>query len=520
MSESILLRASAIGARVRAATPSVGLVFALLFATVCVPIFAVKVAPLNDYINHLARMHVMAVGGSDRFLSAFYAVDWQLLPNLAMDLVVPRLARVFDIYTSGQIFVALTMFMLASGPMAISWALNRRFEPWPLVAFLILYNQVFLVGLMNYLMGAGFAMWGLAAWIVLRERSIVLRMAVSGAVVALTFLCHLCAVGLYGLAIGSYELWLWYRRGLKVDRRLAFDFAALAVPALPIVPLLLASATWGLAAEYEWSAQGKLDSITMIFRAYSDPIDIAVLAICAVALAWAVRRSLISFHPAAAVFAVVSCAVFLALPTVLFGSYMADQRLPVAMLLTLIGFGSIRLGQPAVARAFIFLVLAISTIRVGDVTAQWLHLAKAHDEFRAVVQGLDRGQKFIVAYADEPQLSQREQDAISHLASTAVIERSALVSTEFTVPGKQILRVRSPYEDRVDTEDGTPPNISQLIAATMVEGAATGHYWDRWQEKHDFVLVLFTERGRANPDPDLLSLVHDGNGFQLYEILR
>ena len=199
-----------------------------------------------------------------------------------------------------------------------------------------------------------------------------------------------------------------------------------------------------MAVESGWRAPGKLVSIPMTFAASSAPTDMAVMAVCAAALAWAVRRSLISFHPAAAVLAVVSCAVLLALPTVLFGSYMADQRLPVAMLLTLIGFCSIRLGQPAVARAFVFLVLAISTIRVGDVTAQWLHLAKAHDEFRAVVQGLDRGQKFIVAYADEPHLSQRAQDAISHLASTAVIERSALVSTESTVPGQQILPGPSP----------------------------------------------------------------------------
>ena len=48
--------------------------------------------------------------------------------------------------------------------------------------------------------------------------------------------------------------------------------------------------------------------------------------------------------------------------------------------------------------------------------------------------------------------------ALVHAACLAIIERSALVTTAFTVVGKQILHVRPDYRARVDTEDGTPPN--------------------------------------------------------------
>src|SRR5262245_26705644 len=40
--------------------------------------------------------------------------------------------------------------------------------------------------------------------------------------------------------------------------------------------------------------------------------------------------------------------------------------------------------------------------------------------------------------------------------------RAALVTTAFTVLGKQVMHVRPYYRDRVDTEDGTPPSVKQL----------------------------------------------------------
>ncbi|MEJ1161606.1 hypothetical protein [Prosthecomicrobium sp. N25] len=505
---------------VRRAGVNLGIVFACLCAVSVVPVFLVRVAPLSDTVNHLARMYRIAVGDGDQYLSAFYAIEWQILPNLAMDLIMPPLARLFDVYRAGQIFMAGTLILLASGPMAIQYALRRRLGVWPLTVFLILYNQVFLVGLANYFVGVGVAMWGLAAWIMLAERNALLRLAVSAVFVAAIFLCHLSALGLYGLAIGSFSLQRWHAEGRRLDWRILREVAILAVPTLPVVPLLLGTSTWGLAQELEWSPQGKLDALLMIFRTYADGPDLAILVLSGAALAWAVRRGLVSFHPAALVLAVVGGLAFMAMPTILFGSYMADQRIPVALLMMLIGFGSLDERDPAIRYGFLALVLGFSAIRVGGVSVHWMHLARSHEEIRAAVQHVERGAKILVAYADEPIGDTVEQDSLAHAPCVAVIERSALVSTLFSVPGKQILRVREAYRDRVDTEDGTPPNVSALVAEATVDGLRTGHYWDGWEDKHDYVMVLHAAADAPNPDPELLSLVAEGQGFQLYAIQR
>src|SRR6516225_12010738 len=74
----------------------------LLLATI--PVWTHSLPPLADYINHLARMHVIATRGNDANLSAYYFIEWQIIPNLMMDAVVPVLARATNIYLAGQLF--------------------------------------------------------------------------------------------------------------------------------------------------------------------------------------------------------------------------------------------------------------------------------------------------------------------------------------------------------------------------------------------------------------------------------
>src|ERR1051326_9195923 len=70
---------------------------------ISVPIWTHPVPPLSDYINHLARMSTMATLAHDSRLANFYEIQWQIIPNLTMDLVVPLLAKGMKIYLAGQV---------------------------------------------------------------------------------------------------------------------------------------------------------------------------------------------------------------------------------------------------------------------------------------------------------------------------------------------------------------------------------------------------------------------------------
>jgi hypothetical protein len=91
------------------------------------------------------------------------------------------------------------------------------------------------------------------------------------------------------------------------------------------------------------------------------------------------------------------------------------------------------------------------------------------------------------------------------------------VTTAFTVDGKQIMHVRPPFDAQVDTEDGTPPSVEQLLVAAQ-RPQENGGYWQGWTGDFDYVFVMFSEPETENPAPEYLTLIHDGERFQLYRV--
>lgn len=495
----------------RLATRLLHPVFAGLLLMTAVPLFSVDVPPLADYINHLARMDIIASIGHDPVLARLYEIKWAIIPNLVMDLLVPPLVDTFGIYLSGQLFILATVLLMVSGPMVIHRALYGRVSAWPLVAFPFVYNGIFMFGFLYYLFGVGLAMWGIGAWIALREQPAWQRGLVSLGFVILIFFAHLFALGVYGLGLIAFEGW----RMINGPRRLWRDGAALVLPSLPIIPLMLASPTLGLSKENYWETQGKLDGLHYIVRTYSDLSDLSLAAIVIAGIVWTHRRGLLKLHAAGWALLTLGSIVFMAMPRMLFGSWMADQRLPIALVFVLFGFARLDLSQTLVRRSFYALVMGLTLLRCVTVDLHWRELSHVTTQMQRSALLIEPGSTVLVAHADRPAGSTAVEDALSHAPCVAVIERSALVATAFTVPGKQVLAVRAPYSGLVDSSDGDPPTVSQLLASPI-----PGHeaYWDGWSERYQYLYVLYTESEADNPNPDALTLVYEGPLFQLYRI--
>src|SRR6266702_3337281 len=410
---------------VRFSAGQIAALFMTLAAIASIPILLYPWPPLSDYINHLARMHVIATIRSDPNLALFYQVEWQVIPNLMMDLIVPILQQVMNVYLAGQIYTIMSFVLILSGTLALNRQLYRHWSVLPLIAFPLLYNNVFLVGTMNYLFGIGLSLWALATWVALRERAMVLRLAVSTLFVLALFFCHLFAVGVYWLGLFAFEL-----------------------------QMLLA----------------------------------------------------------------VGGATYLALPRVLFDTYMADQRLPIALAFMIIACAHLDLRDEFVRRGFATVLVLLLAVRAFEVQVVWRELSRGTTSFRESVRQIERGSKILVAYADPDNGDNARDLWLTHAACLAIIERSALVTTAFTVLGKQVMHVRRDYRDRVDTEDGTPPSIRQLLSSAELTDWDDPPYWARWTTEYDYLYILFTDRDYANPDPTRLTPVFAGNRFVLYQI--
>src|SRR3981081_3547747 len=123
-----------------------------------------------------------------------------------MDLVVPALSRIVNIYLAGQFYTITSFVLILSGTFALNRQLYGHWSVLPLTAVPLLYNTVFLVGTMNYVFGIGLSLWALAAWAALRQRAVMLRLAVSTLIVFLLVFCHLFSVGVYAIGVLAFEL--------------------------------------------------------------------------------------------------------------------------------------------------------------------------------------------------------------------------------------------------------------------------------------------------------------------------
>src|SRR3954447_20320880 len=66
------------------------------------PVLLVRIPAMIDYVNHLARMHLLVDAAAGR-LNPAYVIDWRLYPNLAVDIIVPWVAQFVGVETAARL---------------------------------------------------------------------------------------------------------------------------------------------------------------------------------------------------------------------------------------------------------------------------------------------------------------------------------------------------------------------------------------------------------------------------------
>jgi hypothetical protein len=198
---------------------------------------------------------------------------------------------------------------------------------------------------------------------------------------------------------------------------------------------------------------------------------------------------------------------------------MTDQRVPLGVAFILFACGDLDARRRLVRRGFMIVLLVLIAGRLLEIDYNWSQLSDSTSEFRSSVRRIAPGSKVFVAYANATSGDDVRDLGLVHAACIATIERAALVTTLFSVDGKQVIHVRSEYRDYADTHDGTPPSTAQLVLAAEHPLPDVPAFWLNWT-KFDFIYILFTEDDAPNPDPSRLRLVADGDRFQLYRIIK
>jgi hypothetical protein len=211
--------------------------------TLCVvllsPLAVVDVPPLLDYPNHLARAYMLAHGQHDGYLSQMYAPHWVVIPNLAVDLLLPPLISIMPVHIAGRILLAVALVLPVIGSVLYSQAVFARRSYWSIVVCLVACNGLFLLGFMNFQIAVGLALVCAAAWLRWRETHPVAAIALGAICAVLLFFSHLMGLLFFLILVASHDVeraWEAHRQGgsliAAVAHRAAWSLLIVVLPAV------------------------------------------------------------------------------------------------------------------------------------------------------------------------------------------------------------------------------------------------------------------------------------------------
>jgi hypothetical protein len=506
-------------------------VYVCLAALVLLPIASVRIPCLGDYLNHLARVHILATIGHSAALRSFYLDQWHIVPYFGMDLPVLMLAQFLDIYDAGRVFVGICVLMPVIAASSLRYAVHGRIGMAPAMAFLVSYNYLLALGFLNYLFSACLAVILLAAWIGTSGWSAWRRAVAFVLPATALYFSHILAFAAFGILIAGYEMGLVLRRPAWDLKAIAARIAAAAAQAA--VPACFAIVS-GTADTFGVTHVTRYGSISERLTAYISPAYFpgggATLAVVFVLVPfglWLVGRPSHLSPPLWPPLLAVGLAA-IAAPSMLLNIWGIGFRLPLVAAIVAIAAVSPapRLGRPAVW-LFVSAILALVAARAWTATALLRGLDGQVAQVRQLVAALPRGARLLVVNGPLDAPGRLVPAGITqHIGMVASIDRDAFLPTLFT--GTSPLQLVPALRGTVSPGGGMATITVAQLQEGYVHPAPPGplpldrdgmlKYWLGWPARYDNVLV--THFGAdIGPVPPDLHVIASNEVATLYRIV-
>ncbi len=428
--------------------------FLALSIIALLPIVACALPPILDYPNHMARMHILASSPLNADLARYYKIAWSPIPDLAADSIVPLLARIMPVMIAMRVFLAIVLIALAGGAIMLNRVAYQRWSPWPLTAFLLLYNRMLLWGFINYLAGLALALWALAAWLLLERRPFAVRLAAGLGLSTIIYLAHLAAFGCYALAVLALAAVPFDGARVTTGARLKRLLSA-AVTLTPPVILFLISPTSGAPASIAYgNPLRKLDLPVSIFDDYSRVFDGATFAVLLIAVIVGLARGGIRVHRHLRWCVAAIIAAFLLLPSQFLSASGIDHRLPIAIAFLFVASSDWSAIDPWRRKIIAVALLALFIVRMAVVLDVWIQADREYARLLPAFDAIAPGAA--VAVAAPAEAVQAGGIPLLHFPTIAVIKRDAFAPSLFAAPYQQPVRF-TPYAARLAAKD--PPDL-------------------------------------------------------------
>lgn len=421
--------------------PPYGALLAAMALLALLPFAASSIPSMTDLPGHIGRYAVMLDGGRSPFLSTYYAFDWKLIGNLGIDLLVSALGQL-GAERAARLASAAIAPLTILGMAMVSRALHGRVQPAAIAAGCFAMANPLMFGFVNYSLSFALALLSFALWVRLRDAPGWRAIPLLAVAALATWLAHAMGWGVLALLVSGFELErLWRRRS-------AAALADALLRGVALLPPLALTLAWhaGAGALLAWGddlVMRKVMNWVVVLRGEAKWIDLATPALLALACLAAWRRQLIDWRlGAGAVLVAVAC---LAMPTTLFGSWGADERIaPAAVIAALL---SLRWsGRRRGALTFATLALALFGVRTLMIASDWHRLDRAYSSHLEALERVPPGARIHAVVLQDRCRTPWQSTAYTHLPSLAIARREALVNSQWLLRGSALLTVRYPLD--------------------------------------------------------------------------
>ncbi|MHB2169180.1 hypothetical protein [Alsobacter sp. R-9] len=495
-----------------------GLFLACLPLLALLPSATVEIPAMVDYPNHLARMKLI-VALSHGETSPFYVLRWAFYPNLALDLLVPLLARLVDVETAMRIFLAASQIAVGTGIMALEYAVKGRIVLGGPVAAIVLWSGPFAFGFLNFQLAFGIALWGMAAWIAMQDGPIVPRFLIHSIVVSALFASHMMALGLYGFTLGVHEVW---RAASDRNGRIALALRLVQL-SVPVVVLYILLKTMGGAVGTggtEWSAAAKIRNFFVAFNGYSSNMGAAYWVIAVGVIQYLARRSHLQFTQSGRLLAAGFAGLYLLMPFMLVGTAYVDTRVLVGAMAILPAFTNVSLPEDRAGRVIPSVGIAMAVLSCLWSQSVSLSYQPIYRAFVDAARALPPHSRIIAATElplGDPPVDRMRDYPLFHAPTLAVGYGGAFVPQLFTTVGKQPIGLTDTVRRLDATDSGLVPMALLRAIAIGTPPVGTPENIGTWTDDFDFAFVV-GEPAIAPLIPQL-SLVRQTPWFSVYRVV-
>jgi hypothetical protein len=501
--------------------------FGVTLAIVLIPLLVVIHPPLHDYPFHIARIDILARWHSVDALQRWYELQAFMLPNVGMDLLTLLIHNAFSIESSGRIVVGLIISIILSGCVFLHRTLHGHYSLFPLISAFFVFNWILLFGFVNYLLGVGVLLWATGIWILLTGTNIWARLIVGTLLSCVLFLCHIVALGLFGLVIAGYEL----TRAMRAFRtRRWHTIPDLVIgAAIFVVPfaMYIWSSTSNAGSNVYYGNLFWIKKITnfrmLLFGDWY--LDVSLVAATAIVLVifWRVGR--FRYDPRMILATGLVSLSYLVLPVAMLGGWYLDTRLVLPLCLIVIASANVDLGACRRLRLGLISCLALFLLlRFLYITLQWKDYDQTIQEFTSAFGSLPPNSIVMaISAVPEPRVSDLDlrlwQPPLKHVTSLASLGTPVFVPSTYAEATQQPLTVTKGYLDFYAFQEDRDPVIVENMkeyadALDRLHVIAAGN--NRLDEPI-YVLLLYPEHLDALP-AEFPSLVASGEHFYLFEL--